>query len=211
MGRIPLAIVLLNCMAWNALAEDLHYEITIDGVRSGTLTRSVSRLENGQTIHETKASMVYKFLFLSFKYQFRGTETWENGSLISASGDCDDNGTRHRVSWKSSGGGGTLTRNNRTTTLDFPPWPTSGATPPPAEGKILTLDPDTGLLRTTALTKAGSDNVRVDGVDSVAAVWKTDLPGDAKYWFAASGILLRQSWQEQGRKVVIQLREITRD
>lgn len=211
MARIPLALLLLTGIASNAGAEDLHYEITIDGVRSGTLTRSVTRLENGSILHENRASMVYKFLFLSFKYQFRGTETWDNGRLLSAMGECDDNGARHRVQWKSTGTGGTLTRNNRTTSLDQPPWPTSGATHPPGEGQFLTLDPDTGLLRTTAFTRAGSDIVRIEGVDTTAEVWKTDLPGGAKYWFTPTGTLSRQSWLEQGRRVDIHLRKITRD
>ena len=211
MGRIPLALLLLTGIACYARAQDLHYEITIDGVRSGTLTRSVTRLENGSILHETRASMVYKFLFLSFKYQFHGTEIWDSGRLISAKGDCDDNGTRHRVLWKSTGTGGTLNRNNRTTSLEQNLWSTSGTTPPPGEGQILTLDPDTGLSRTTAFAKAGSDIVRVEGVDTPAVVWKTDLPGDAKYWFAPAGTLLRQSWLEQGRRVDIHLRKITRD
>lgn len=211
MGRIPVAILLLTGIACNARAEHLHYEVKIDGVRSGTLTRSVTRLENGSILHETRVSMVYKYLFLSFKYLFHGTETWNNGHLISAKGDCDDNGTRHRVLWKSTGVGGNLTRNNRTTSLEQNPWPTSGTTPPPGEGQSLTLDPDTGLLRTTAFTKSGSDIVQIEGVDTTAVVWKTDLPGDAKYWFAPAGTLLRQSWLEQGRRVEIQLRKITRD
>lgn len=212
MGRIPLALLLLAGTACPGRTEHLRYDISIDGSRSGSLTRTILHMENGAVAYETRASMVFKFLFLSFKYTFRGSETWEQGRLLSADGECDDNGSRHRVSWTTAtGGGGSLTRNGKATIVEHTPWATSGTNPPHAEGRIFTLDPDTGLLRTTAVSKAGTETIRVGGSDRKSIVWKTDLPGDAKYWFDGDGTLLRQSWREQGRRVEIQLREITRD
>lgn len=211
MGRIVTAFLLLAALAGPGGAETLHYDINIDGARAGSLTRVVSRGENGGFRCHTRAVMTYRFLFLSFKYDFSGSEAWENGKLLSARGECDDNGTRHQVLWVASGEGGTLTRNARAVSVSHAPWTTGGAFPPPGEGKFTTLDPDSGLLRTTTLAKAGNETIRLEGGERPAVAWKSDLPGNAMFWFDHGGTLVRLSWREQGRAVVIQLRGSTPD
>ncbi|MBU6294522.1 MAG: hypothetical protein KJS91_07535 [Planctomycetes bacterium] len=187
-------------------AETLDYDILIDGTRSGFLFRTVTRNSDASTRIDTRASMVFRFLFLSFRYSFQGSETWREGRFLSAVGECDDNGTRHSVSWNATPSGGTVSRNGKTMHLERAPWPTSAFAPPTGEGTHQTLDPDTGLLRMTSMFKSGQDTIFLDGKPVAATVWKTDLPGEARFWFANDGTLLRQSWREQGRTIDIRIR-----
>jgi hypothetical protein len=200
------ATLILFGPAGKVRAETLEYDILIDGTRSGSLFRTVTRNSDASTRVDTRASMVFRFLFLSFRYTFQGSETWREGRFLSAVGDCDDNGTRHHVSWNATPSGGTVSRDGKTMNLERAPWPTSAFTPPPGEGTYPTLDPDTGLLRATSMSKSAQDAIVLNGRPVAATVWKTDLPGEARFWFSDDGQLLRQSWREQGRTIDIRIR-----
>lgn len=201
MNTITLFLGLMGLASGQMPSETLVYDILVEGVRSGSMTRTVSLFPNNDVQYETKANTTVRFLFLNFRYQFKGSEVWNNDKVISLQGECIDDGTKHQVRLNAS----TLIHNRHETELAVSPWTTGGCHPPPGEGTYLTLDPDTGVLRKTRFSKGSQDTFVLAGESKRGTLWETDLPGNVRFLFDDNGKLLRQSWKEQGRHVEIRL------
>jgi len=201
MNTITLFLGVMGLASGQMPSETLVYDILVEGVRSGSMTRIVSLLPNNDVQYETKANTTVRFLFLNFRYQFKGSEIWNNDKVISLQGECLDDGTKHQVRLNAF----TLIHNRHETELAAPPWTTGGCHPPPGEGTYLTLDPDTGAFRKTRFSKGHQDIFLLAGESIRGNLWETDLPGNVRFLFDDNGKLLRQSWKEQGRHVEIRL------
>lgn len=205
MDNTVLVIGVLGLALGDTPSETLTYDILVDGSRSGSMTRSITSLPNNDIQYQTQAHTAVRYLFLSFRYQFSGAETWKGNSIVSLLGDCNDDGTRYHIRLHSTATGKTLIRNRQESSLAEIPWTTGGCRPPPGEGTFLTLDPDTGVTRKTRFSKLPRENYPLNGTSIPATPWSSDLPGNARFLFDDTGKLLQQSWKEQGRRVEIRL------
>jgi hypothetical protein len=209
MSSVSLIFGILWLTSGDKPEVSLTYDILVDGLRSGSMTRKVSRLSDNETQFTTHANSTVRYLFLTFRYQFNGSEIWSNDKIKSLQGDCNDDGTRHHVRLTSTSGSSTLIRNRQQTVLATLPWTTGGCRPPPGEGTYLTLDPDTGAVKQTRFSKGNPETYLLAGESIRGHAWETDLPGNVRFFFDDTGKLLRQSWHEQGKRVEIRLASLS--
>jgi hypothetical protein len=182
--------------------EIREYDVIVKEKPVGTVSIQISQASDGTTTTFTHTSIEAMFLFIKYRYEFYGKETWRSDQLVQIESSTDDNGTRSRIQAVVDSQAsridvqGKESRHGPPLAMTENYWRLPGAIA--AVGDFSIIEPDTGNVRTVRLQQVGPDSVTVEGQKISCNHYR--LTGDAKaeLWFDSQGRLVRQQTIEQG-------------
>lgn len=215
MGRMSIVAVFAFASFAHGAGEELRtFAVTVDKKPSGTHLISIQSGADGTQTITTQADVTVKILFITYKYVFRGIESWKEGRLYQLSTTTDDNGKKHSVTATANNQGLALTADGKPVQLKGDHWVTTFWQLPPAKQRganVLLLDADTGKTYTAKLEKIGIEKLALLGQTVEGVHYK--VTGDRQFdlWFDGDDRLIRQESIEEGHRTVLELTRLQRD
>lgn len=169
------------------LGQTREFSVSIQGAGEGSYSQKAVHTGIG-TVEVSFSSEVHiKKFVVSYSYSFSGNEVWQDGVLVSAKAQRNDNGAILNVS---SGAGSA-------------DWTSSyWKIPTRREGGLVVLDLDTGLYQKCTLSYVGADSIgrhfRLSGGLT------TDL------WYDKAGYLVRREMLRKGRPTTVSLQRTSK-
>jgi hypothetical protein len=211
---VTAALIGSAACGWAAEPEQRVYGVYANGKPAGEHRMTITTQEDGTQIMTAEAEVQVRHRFGTYRYSYRGTETWKEGRLLKLDASSNDDGKRHTVSAVLAKEGLMVTANGRRIIVQQPDvWTaTHWQMPTVAQRKqgLPILDTDTGEVQSAKLDEMGPAQVSVNGqvVDCTHYRLTGAMPADL--WFDANGRLVRQEWTEDGYRMLLHLNRIGR-
>jgi hypothetical protein len=206
----PLAI---GQMTEGPSEETRDFEIAVDGKPAGDYRMEISRVDKRTVAMSGQAAVHVKYLFYTYSYSYRGTETYRDDRLVSLESTCNDNGTDLRLSAQEVGDRLRVRVNGKEKALPTGIWTTSyWMLPPDAPGKkVVLMEPDTGIEHRGMLEYIATDSREVGGAKMKCRHYRVKVGSSpVNLWYDAAGRLVRQEYIDNGHPTVLALKRIAR-
>jgi hypothetical protein len=194
--------------------ETRDFTVFVSGKRCGDAYMTIHRQDNGLIQMRCDTDIKVSMFLKSYKYSYRGLETWKDGKLVRFDSSTDDNGKRFVVSALAEKGGVRVSVNNVERMARADLWLTSyWCLPMPKQRNgvaIPLLDADSGKDLTGKLQLVGTEQRSIAG--NTINVQHYRLTGGVlvDLWYDASERLVRQEWVEQGQRTILELSRVRR-
>ena len=197
-----------------AESETRRFAIEIDGKPAGNYQMMIRQEQDGTAVLSCHAFARVKLGFLTlYRYSYLGTETWKNGRLTRLDSTTNDNGDQFTVNAEAQGNGLRMRVNGKERIVSGNVWTTTYwrlHDPPPANGAIPLLDPDSGKESAGKLELIENTQLVVGGKNIPCTHYRVAGDVQVELWFDAQQRLVRQDSVEDGHRTVLQLEEISR-
>jgi hypothetical protein len=175
---------------------------------------TIHRHDNGTIQVRCDTDITVNFVVGSYKFIYRGHETWKDQRLQRLDSTTDDNGKRYFVTATAEAGGLKVRVNNVERMARSDVWLTSyWCLPDPKlrSGEIALIDADTGKDLKGKLEFVRSEKLVVAGQNVVLNHYRLTGSVTVDLWYDGSERLVRQEWLEQGRhKTTLELTRVRR-
>lgn len=219
--------VLFFCMVFHAMpgrcADALRpkrqqirdYEIHVDGSRVGTNRLKISEFDDGRTVVETNADVKISYVVYTYKYQFRGTETWLDGKFQRLESHSEDDGKSSSLSAVAIQTGTQLSVNRGATTKaaavpltsNFWYWPRTLRQVP----EFTLLEADTGKTSEVDCRLIGIETLQVGDVSVKCRHYRLSGDGEIDLWFDEESRFVCKKCLEEGHPTEVRLTRIKND
>lgn len=174
----PLLLILLLIQPFQVR----NYSVEVKGVGTGSYRQEHTEKPDGTCEVASSSSLRAKVFLISYRYDFKATETWKDGKLIYASATKDDNGTQTKMS----------------ATAGMADWTSSFWTlPDNRNGTIKILDYDTGRIVQCTL--------KFIEADKTGRHWKVSGGMETDLWFDQNGFLVKRTMLRHGKATTVTL------
>ncbi|MFO1020109.1 MAG: DUF6134 family protein [Planctomycetales bacterium] len=198
-----------------------EFEILVDGNPMGTYRMKISDTQE-QSVMELNADVKANILFYTYMYQFRGKEVWQDGKLSRVDSQTLDDGKPIRTSATIKDDKTQILINGERRegqgahfTSSYWKLPEKYIRQRDKATQVYILDPDDGVAKKATLTYVRAENLRLRNGDQTSMRFRLTGEVDVHLWYDTQGLLLRQSFEEQGHLTDIRLtgvfKEGTRD
>jgi hypothetical protein len=194
--------------------ETRDFNVAVDGKLAGEVHMTIHRHDNGTIQVRCDTDINVSFVVGSYKYIYRGHETWKDQRLQRLDSTTDDNGKRYFVTATAEPGGVRVRVNNVERMARPEVWLTSYWCLPDPKlrgGEIPLIDADTGKDLKGKLEFVRSEKRVVAGQNVVLNHYRLTGSITVDLWYDGSERLVRQEWLEQGRhKTTLELTRVRR-
>ena len=182
--------------------EIRQYDVIVKDKPVGNVSIRISQAPGGGVSTYTDTSIEASFLFIKYRYEFHGKETWQGDRLTQLDSQADDNGTRSSIQAVVDLQGSRIDVQGKPSrigpllamTENYWRLPVASFT----VGQFSIIEPDTGILRTVRLQLVGPDSVIVEGREIACNHYRLTGEAAADLWFDGQNRLVRQQTIEQG-------------
>jgi Family of unknown function (DUF6134) len=206
----PLAI---GQMTQGPSEETRDFEILVDGKPAGDYRMEINRVDERTVAMSGQAAVHVKYLFYSYSYSYRGTETYCDDRLVGLQSTSNDNGKEFRLSAQEAGDLLRVSVNGEEKDRPVPIWTTSyWRLPPKAPGKeVMLMEPDTGIELRGSLEYLGTASREAAGRKMECRHYRVMVNSSpVNLWYDEEGRLVRQEYIDDGHPTVLTLKSITR-
>jgi hypothetical protein len=193
--------------------EARDYAVLVGGKTAGEAHIAITRQNNGVVEVRCDTDIKVTAVLVTYKYSYRGVETWKSGRLVSFSSNCNDNGKRFVVSAAAEAKGVRVRTNGVEHMARHEVWLTSYWSLPDAKLRnqlIPILDADTGKDLDGRLQFVATEQRTVAGQVVNLNHYRLSGKVSADFWYDGSERLVRQEWVEQGHRTVLELIRLRR-
>jgi hypothetical protein len=193
--------------------ETRDFAVTVDAKPAGWYRMTITPRGKHSLSLECQAQVRAKVLFYTYKYSYRGTETYQGGQLSHFESRCNDDGKPYEVLATPDGDGLHVRVNGKERVIPSPVWTTSYWKLPAGKktGAVLLLDADTGKDIPGRLEWVGKTELPVGGRAHPCQHYRvTGPPSPINLWYDAQERLVRQDYTEDGHRTILALKKITR-
>jgi hypothetical protein len=201
---------------WAAQAADVEtrdFAVLVDGKHAGEAHMTIHRKDDSVTEFACDTDVKVKFLWVTYRYSYRGREVWKNGRLVSFASATNDDGKRFQVTATAQEDGLHVRVNGRERVVSADVWLTSYWTLPEAKRRdeaIPLIDADTGKELECRIRKIGEVQVPVAGELQNATHYQFTGKVAVDAWYDGGERLVRQEWIEDGHRTLLELVRIRR-
>lgn len=187
------------------------FKVSVDGTERGTLTMRLTTHDDGTETMNGQAELSFNFIVYKYRYTSSGTEVWKSGRLVQLANEADYNGDKYVVQASAQQQALAVEVNGESQNTNSDVWVTSyWHEPEPNKiGQTLSLfEAGKGRQFTGTLQRIGTEPITI-GDESVNAT-HYQLRGDVEVdlWYDEDHRLVRQSTQESGHRVMLELTQI---
>jgi hypothetical protein len=195
-----------------AAAETRVFTVLVDGKPAGEFRLAVRTADDGTETATAAASVQVRYLLLSYRYTYRGTEVWKAGRLQRFEAASEENGKKHAVTAVAAENSLRVTADGVARSVRPDVWPTTYWRMPAAkvDQAVVLLDADTGEAQPARIDSVGPARLTIAGTATDCTRLHVAGPTPADLWYDARGRLVGQETVEDGHKTVLMLREIQR-
>jgi hypothetical protein len=189
-----------------------EFDVYVDGSRLGTSQLKISDFADGRTVVATEAEVKVSYVVYTYKYQFRGTETWLKGRFRGLESRSEDGGKHHSVSMTTTKAGASLAVDGAAAenvagvslTTNFWYWPEALRT----ESEFALLESDNGKISNVTCELVGTDRFRMG--EKMLSCRHYRIKGDTvtDLWFDDSYRFVCKKSVEEGHPTEIRLTSI---
>ena len=215
-GGLWLAVASLAMLAGSGSAADIEtrdFAVLVSGKTAGEVHMTIQKQESGAVSVRCDTDIKVVVPLVSYKYSFRGSETWKDRRLVRLDSNTDDNAKRFHVSAVAAADGLKVKANNVERTIKSEAWTsTYWSLPDPKlrDGVLIILDADTGRDMEAKLSYVGSEKHRVAGQEVTLNRFRVSGKVSVDLWYDGHERLVRQEWVEQGYKTTMILVRVRR-
>lgn len=194
--------------------ERRTFSISVDGKSAGTHTLVIQTKDDKSIVVTAQADVTVRVAVITYRYSFRGTETWKDGKLQQLSTSTNDNGKRHTVTAEATKEGLTVKADGREIQIRGQPWVTTFWKLPTENQRgpnVGLFDADTGKPINAKLEKVGLEKVTALGKAVECVHWKLTGGVAVDLWYDGSDRLIRQESIEEGHRMVLELSRLQRE
>lgn len=189
-----------------------EFDILVDGSRAGTSSLKISELNDGRTVIATEADVKLSYIVYTYKYQFRGTETWEGGRFQRLESQSDDAGKRNSVVSEATKGGAKRSVNGGafakiptvSLTTNFWYWPASLEKQP----AFTLLEADIGSSQEVERRFVGTDQFQVGDQSVTCRHYQLTGGNTIDLWFDETSRLVCKKCVENGHPTEVKLTSV---
>lgn len=187
------------------------YEILVDGTPMGTYRMKISDTKE-QSVMELSTDVRATILLYTYLYQYRGKEIWQEGQFSRLDSQTVDDGRSIKVSAAVKDDKTQIVINGERRegqgahfTNSYWRLPEKFIRQRDKPALVYVLDPDDGLSRKATLTYVRAEMLKLRNGDQTSMRYRLTGEIDAHVWYDTQGLLLRQSFEEQGHLTDIRL------
>lgn len=193
------------------------YEILVDGTPMGTYRMKISDTKE-QSVMELNTDVRATILLYTYLYQFRGKEVWQEGRLARLDSQTVDDGRPIKVSATIKDDKTQIVINGERRegqgahfTNSYWRLPEKFIRQRDKPAQVYVLDPDDGLAKKATLTYVRAELLKLRNGDQTSMRYRLTGEIDAHVWYDPQGLLLRQSFEEQGHLTDIRLTGVAKE
>jgi hypothetical protein len=201
--------------AWSAAragdVETRDFNVIVDGKRAGAAHMTIEKADDGTVSMSCDTDITVPFLFLTYRYSYRGREIWKDGKLQRFESNCNDDGKRYVVTAAAEEKGVRFKTNNQERIVSSDIWLTTYWSKPSKRVMNQTIplvDADTGRDLEATVTYVGEEEVTVNGQAQKLQHFKLAGKVQSELWYDAADRLARQEFVEDGHKTLVELTKI---
>lgn len=213
--RVCCLFLLLGASLAQAGGEERRiFAISVDRRPAGANQITIQNRDDGSQVVTCQADVAVKILLISYRYNFKDTETWKDGRLVQMSSATNDDGKRHSVNLEANAEGYAMKVNGRDYQVKGEPWLTTYWKLPPEKQRganIVLLDADTGKLINAKFEKIGLEKISLMGKPTDCLHYKLSGGVQVDLWYDGDDRLVRQELIEQGHRTVLELSRLDRE
>ncbi len=215
MLRLSLLGLLLAVVRVCAAEEERRvFSVSVDGRSAGSHQIVIQTKDDKSVTVTAQANVTVRVALITYKYTFRGSETWKEGKLRQLSTTTNDNGKRHSVSAEATKDGLAVKADGRDVQIRGAPWITTYWRLPPENQRgpnVGLLDADTGKFINAKLEKVGIEKIAIAGKAVECVHWKLTGGVVVDLWFDGADRMIRQESVEDGHRTVLELTRLERE
>lgn len=188
-----------------------EFEILVDGNPMGTYRMKISDTRE-QSVMELNTDVKANILIYTYLYQFRGKEVWQDGKLVRLDSQTVDDGKPIRTSATIKDDKTQILFNGERRegqgahfTNSYWKLPEKFIRQRDKPALVYILDPDDGVAKKATLTYVRAENLKLRNGDQTSMRFRLTGDVDVHLWYDTQGLLLRQSFEEQGHLTDIRL------
>ncbi len=202
------------CRAAAGEVEIRDFSTRIDGKSAGEYHMTITRGDDGTWSMSGQADVrITRFGVPVYKYSYQGTEVWKDGQLRRLDSACNDDGKRYTVNAVAEGDSLRVKVNGRERASRTDVWVTTYWRLPDAKQRnqaVTLLDADTGREISGRLQHVGASQINVSGQVQDCAHYRVTGGVQVDLWYDSHERLVRQEWEEDRHKTVLELVGIRR-
>jgi hypothetical protein len=195
-----------------ANSETRDFTILVDKKPAGQFRMTITQPDENTQVMAAQARVRVTRWFVTYTYQYNGTETYRDDTLIKLKSNCNDNGQKFKLLASRDEVGLHVKVNRKKCLIRSDVWTTSyWQLPAGNRGKKLTLlDADTGKQIKGQLRFVEHVDLKVAGELLACAHYRvTGPPSPVDLWYDEDKRLVRQDYVEQGHRTVLELAKIS--
>ena len=209
-------LALFFALAPVAVADEERrtFTVSVDGKPCGSHQIVIHNKDDKSVVVTSQADVTVRVAIITYKYAFRGSETWKDGKLQQLSTSTNDNGKRHSVTADATKDGLAVKADGRDVQIRGEPWVTTYWKLPPENQRgpnVGLLDADTGKLINARLDKVGVEKITIGGKTVECVHWKLTGGVAVDLWYDGADRLIRQELVEQGHRTILELSRLQRE
>ncbi|MBY0228738.1 MAG: hypothetical protein K2W96_05605 [Gemmataceae bacterium] len=213
--------LVLAVASWAVLAgamraadiETRDFAVLVSGKHAGEVHMTIEKDKAGAVTVRTDTDIKVAVLLSSYKYIFRGRETWKDKRLARLDSNTDDNGKRYLVSAAAGADGLKVKANDAERTVKAEAWTdTYWSLPDPKlrDAELTVLDADSGKDATGKLAFVATEKHRVAGQEVTLNHYRFTGKSTVELWYDGHDRLVRREWTELGHKTTMVLVRVRR-
>ena len=191
-----------------AAAETRDYTILVDGKPQGEYHLTITKQADGSFVVQSHAKVRISYLIKTYRYSYRGQETWKDNRLVRFDSSTNDDGKQYEVVALAQGQQLQVQVNGQSRAVGPDIWISTYWQQPrgqPRHQKIAVLDGDTGDVIPSKLQYVGIEQRTVAGQTQNCAHYKVFDGMQADLWYDAQGMLVHEDAIDDGHRVVHEL------
>ena len=196
------------------LVEVRDFDVQVDGKPGGSIRITVDDDQRGVVKASMQCDVQISFVVYTYKYSYRGQETWKAGRPVDVQGNCVDGFTKRAVR-------ATFHEKQTDVVVDEKPrkdsaayvWTTAFWCLPHVEdrdGDLQIFEADTGKRMTSQLTLVETETRTINDTPAECSHYRLKGTIAADLWFDPQGRLVEQTSVEDGHPTVVKLKSIRR-
>ncbi len=191
------------------IAEDTRdFTILVDGKPQGEYHLTIAKQDDGSFVVQSHAKVRISYLIKTYRYSYRGQETWKDNHLVRFDSSTNDDGKQYEVVAVAQGRQIQVQVNGQSRVVAPDLWISTYWQQPhgqPRHQKIAILDGDTGEVIPSKLHFVGIEQRTVAGQVQNCAHYRVYDGMQADLWYDAQGLLVHEDAIDDGHRVVHEL------
>jgi hypothetical protein len=214
-SRLSLVCLLaVSTFAHAGEKESRSFSIRVDNKQAGTHYLVIQTSDDGAATVTSQADVSVRIALISYKYSFRGNESWNGSRLLQMTSTTNDDGKKYSVAVEANKEGLAVTANGKSFQVKGQPWLTTYWKLPPENQRgpnVTLLDADTGKLINAKMEKFGIEKITVLGKAVDCVHYKLTGGVQVDLWYDGTDRMVRQESIEEGHRTLLELSRLQRE
>ena len=193
--------------------EVRQFDVLVKDKPAGTNTIRIRDFNDGTTRVETVVDVKISFVVFSYRYEFRGQETWRDRRLISTENQATDDGKKFTARAEATPAGFQVETNGRgrrepliDMTTNF--WRVPVEKP---DQSLALMNADRGTIHIAKVERLASQSLDIGAQQVSCSHYRVSGDVEAELWFDGQGRIVRQKSIEDGYPTELRLTHLRRE